>query len=752
MDARPLWKILVSLSILTSLLPGSMVVQSAANPDFSIEFEKTIQTYIQGQYIPYPFSIYTTGGFNEPVSLAVTGLPEGFTHTWSANPAEAPGEGALFLTSTNTLRAPVELTVTGIAGTLEHSASLWLTPYAFADMGDGIRALVLRTGFFSTAANGDTVFYGVTSYLHPRLYRFNVTTEKVDLVVPIPEGEGSWALVMEGNDLYIGTYDFSHANALFRYHIDSGTLEKLFTLDANFAYCIKVYNRHVYLGLYPKGTIADFDIDAGTLAYLGPFTMDKYVRSIEFYGDKLYAGLGATAHLIEYSLTDGTRRELLPADYATDSFVYDQVRVGTKLFLKLDPSQRIVEYDLASGEFTQMANNWDQAAGTDQPDFSPDSVHFAFRNAGGSLAEWNTTHNTLERLLTSDSPFRIRCPECWGIRIVNEQYIQAVSPEGIYYKVDFGGHILHTVDLIEAGLEPFGEPVQSLTANQGRIFVAGSWRLRELNIPAKSDKLYSVLVEPKSMTLMGDELFTAHYPYARLYRYPLSIFDGAAPPDLMDPAYRFLEIQEQQNRPKKIISNEQNHTILVGTEPDYGLYGGALTYYDTVSGGTYSSRNIVPNQTIESMAYDSADPNIAYLGTSPIGGTGTTILDEPGHVVKWDLTTRNKLFDVIPFNLRRAVTSLISLPGKLLGVYESNCVFELDPGTGELLKYKFFTPHLLVLAANGQVYGETGAGIFRLNLDTLEPEYLTEGFKSLAIHYSALEADQAESRVYFIDH
>src|SRR5437879_8755910 len=59
----------------------------AAPPDFALSAAPASQTVIQGGSTSYDVTISPTGGFTDPVTLSVSGLPTGAGGSFTSNPA-----------------------------------------------------------------------------------------------------------------------------------------------------------------------------------------------------------------------------------------------------------------------------------------------------------------------------------------------------------------------------------------------------------------------------------------------------------------------------------------------------------------------------------------------------------------------------------------------------------------------------------------------------------------------------------------
>ena len=106
----------------------TLVVSAALDPDFSISAAPSSQTVAAGSGTSYTSTITASGGFSGAVSLSISGLPTGANGAF--NPSSVSGSGSSTLNITTSANTPVgsyTLTITGISGSLTHSATSVLT-------------------------------------------------------------------------------------------------------------------------------------------------------------------------------------------------------------------------------------------------------------------------------------------------------------------------------------------------------------------------------------------------------------------------------------------------------------------------------------------------------------------------------------------------------------------------------------------------------------------------------------------------
>jgi hypothetical protein len=97
---------------------------AAAQPGFSVAAVPSSQTVVQGGSADFSATVSRTGGFSDPVTLSVTGVPAGATATFSPNPSDS--STLTIATSSTTPAGTYLLTITGAAGATTHSTSATL--------------------------------------------------------------------------------------------------------------------------------------------------------------------------------------------------------------------------------------------------------------------------------------------------------------------------------------------------------------------------------------------------------------------------------------------------------------------------------------------------------------------------------------------------------------------------------------------------------------------------------------------------
>ena len=203
--------------------------------------------------------------------------------------------------------------------------------------GVALKSISTYAGFFTQDDEGDQIFYGTTrSGEYCRFFRYNITNNIVDWVVPIQEAKGAWTILQDGYYLYIGTYQPA---SLYQYNLLTMNLKKIGDLgNEEYIWDMKQQGRILYIGTYPSASVFSFNMDTGALENLGRLSHENYVRSLEIVDNKIYTGIGAKAELIEFNIETKTGTNILPPQYADNSFVFNITRVGNMLMIGLSPS------------------------------------------------------------------------------------------------------------------------------------------------------------------------------------------------------------------------------------------------------------------------------------------------------------------------------------------------------------------------------------------------------------------------------
>jgi hypothetical protein len=207
-------------------------------------------------------------------------------------------------------------------------------------------------------------------------------------------------------------------------------------------------------------------------------------------------------------------------------------------------------------------------------------------------------------------------------------------------------------------------------------------------------------------------LYAGVYPYGGVLVYdpdqPYAL--GTNPRELFR-----LQNDHGQNRPVAIVGTPD--TLYVGSTPDYGQWGGALTAYDLATGTVTVTRDIVPDQAVVSLAVLG---DTLWGGSSIAGGGGTTPRATEAKLFSVDLATGEKTGEYTPVPGADAIDALTEGPdGRLWGL-ASGVLFAFDPIRRRVVRRKDLPggssgwQDEIHVNPNGYVYASSGGQLLRI--------------------------------------
>jgi streptogramin lyase len=228
--------------------------------------------------------------------------------------------------------------------------------------------------------------------------------------------------------------------------------------------------------------------------------------------------------------------------------------------------------------------------------------------------------------------------------------------------------------------------------------------------------------EAYSMGNLEGRLYICSYPAARL-----SVYDPARPYRFgTDPDSNPRDIgrmDEVSYRPRAMVTGPLGR-VWTASIPDYGLWGGPLSWYDprTERFGTY--RDIAGAASCWSLAW-LREHDLLAVGTTIQGGTGTQPRVRQATLFLWDYKGERKVWEGDPGRPTASINALaVGGDGRLFGTLSGGDappeLFVFDPGT------RTFTHRLalpegrpldlgLQVGPDGMIYGFTASCLYRLN-------------------------------------
>ncbi|MFB3787782.1 MAG: hypothetical protein ACE15F_15590 [bacterium] len=244
--------------------------------------------------------------------------------------------------------------------------------------------------------------------------------------------------------------------------------------------------------------------------------------------------------------------------------------------------------------------------------------------------------------------------------------------------------------------------------------------------------------EAYSMANLDGAMYISSYPGAHVSVYdPTKPYRFGASPD-SNPR-ELGRIDDISYRPRSTLAGPRGRVWLASI-PDYGLWGGPLSYYDPRAGEKKAYYRIFGDGSCYTLAHLEA-PRLLAIGTSIAGGSGTQPKIEQADLLLWDYTAEKIVWQGRPDRPVNTFNALVvHANGKLYGTITGGApaeLFEFDPAA------KSFTARWplpqgspldlgLQNGPDGFIYGFTNTCIYRFDPNNRQNEVILRGEFSIA--------------------
>lgn len=455
----------------------------------------------------------------------------------------------------------------------------------------------------------------------------------------LPVGIGSWGIIQgrDGN-IYLGSYNGGEL-LCFNPRTDQWIPLPQAPADfrkREFIICdlAQAPGGKIYYGTYPGCHLACYDPRARKVTDLGRAADENYLRHVAITpGGIVLCGVGTRhSRIIAYDPKTGKFSEIEPAQYQ-NSGVSTQPFVSSK-FVVQPGSSNVLVYDARTLKLLHAFPVRD-ASGFNLLDAS----HLLYQEDGGPIKTMDLrtgatrTYYSSPGLVADGRWYVARGGNLVGLRVQSYVYVNVKSGRAERRRIPVDGLGQEVLWLRSApdGLI-YGGP------GLGQTMFSYNPKTRELKsydqvIDQSGEIYYGIPYRGKIYTISYVEATLAVFDPARLWN------QGDAPDS--NPR-TLLRIPKQQYRPVGGIHAGPGGKLYIGTQPDYGLLGGALSVYDPATGKLQVYRNIIPSEEISAVA---ADDRYVYCGADPAGGGGSKPAATAAHFFVWDPATHRVIFD-----------------------------------------------------------------------------------------------------------
>jgi len=240
--------------------------------------------------------------------------------------------------------------------------------------------------------------------------------------------------------------------------------------------------------------------------------------------------------------------------------------------------------------------------------------------------------------------------------------------------------------------------------------------------------------EAYSMANLNEKIYISSYPGATISEYdPYKPYHFGTQPG--DNPRDLGRIDDISYRPRSTLAGPMGR-IWVASIPDYGMWGGPLSYYDPQTGEKKAYYRICGDASCYTLAHLSKQELIA-VGTNIYGGSGTQPKVDQATLFLLDYKAETKAWEGTLYRPVSTFSALLTGPdGKIYGTVtgggKPSELFVFDPVSRKFTDcIPLPTGHPLELGLqngpDGKIYGFTSSCIYRLDPATLSIEIVVKG-------------------------
>ncbi len=473
----------------------------------------------------------------------------------------------------------------------------------------------------------------------------------------IPVGIGSWGIIRgrDGN-LYLGSYnggtlmcfDPRKERWIALPQMSEDYRKKEFII----ASLVQTPNNNIYYGTYPGCRLVRCDLDKGVLEDVGsPAPEENYLRGLETTaaGVVLCGVATQRARTVAYLPKTRTFKTLTPEEFQKPGFSPPMV---TANYIAEASAGKIITYNARTLNLSRVYDSPDES-----DSFTPYEDDLLLYQQGREGLYLFDLRNGKKREFrrtplppATDRTYLTKAKEALYLRVQSYTVIGPRTSSFEWKRIPVDG---------------LGQGIFWLnTFSDGRIFGGPELGQTMFAWDPKSGRLdsYDQVID------YSGEIYYA-IPYrGKLYTISyikaiLAVFDPARPWNQgsgKDSNPRtILHIPDAQYRPVGGIHLGPGGKMYIGTQPDYGMLGGALSVFDPETEGIEVHRNIIPDQQITAVA---TDAKWVYAASSPGGGGGAKPKGRTGHFFVWDPTAKKIVYD-LELEPGRGISAMTSANG-----------------------------------------------------------------------------------------
>lgn len=607
----------------------------------------------------------------------------------------------------------------------DHLTSLGRAGWREERVGPQITTVNVMGAAFGTAA-GRSVAYGAVMGEPGMLAIVDASSGKIVRMLPAHGSGGSYSvLAAKSGDVFMS----SHPNGfLYRLRPGASEIENVGVPSpgVTFIWDIVEGDGMIFGACYPKSVLFQYDPQKNAFRDMGSAVAgEDYARCIVYHPQrkKLYVGIGSHAGLLEVDPATGAKRDIMPARYKSEHFVYSIGLDGDYLIARLDPSNAGFVLNLATGDVVTTISDFNSSAVS-----SAGPKGDAYYMGGGRLYRFDATTQRIED--TGARPNSFAKAFSWNQGDANTPVLQFMVANG-----DVLDYTPSTKKLDRKPSQIPGQPVyiQNITEGpDGNIYSSGYvvGKVGIYNPQTGKNHEFGGVRQAEGMAVIDSRIFFGTYPRAII-----SVLDTARPQSKGNPRDLFRLEEEGQDRPFGMLAVPEENKLFIGTVPGYGLLGGALTIYDLATSAVDVHRGVIPNQSVVTLAYRDG---MIYAGTSTWGGLGIERTERDAKLFIWDVKLNEKIFETVPIAGKQGLSGFrFGSDGNLWGWAEGDR-FVFDPAMREIIfksaEFKtdgpprhYWRGGFMLPEKDGAFFGMNMGSLYRIDVKTRKLDVLAKG-------------------------
>lgn len=589
------------------------------------------------------------------------------------------------------------------------------------NLGDAALSLTIQGGAISRANNE---VYFVLNGDPGRFYAVNASTGAVNFSQEVPGTTQTWAVVVEPNSNKV-YFSSTNDGKLWRY--DPNSMPKKIDWvgtnpapNSTFTWDLDADANGKLIGsTYSEpndGRIYEFNTNASTNPFSDfnnkdiMFSGQDYVRGAAVTNSYVYAGIGATKHLMRMDrATEVTQEIPLPSNSQNEpiqgqpGFVHNIWVYNGKLFVLHGTSLIIMNENPPGTNYTTALQIGPINSKISPPSPYNSNLIYYHNKIDNKIWSYNTATNATA-VVSSD---RLPNTEMRAAEWINVggTYKLAMLFSDTDYRLFDPSVSPGPITTLDLNISEGPITIQSLALGPDNKLYLGGFidSLSVFDIISQAYQLQKYIPESPNQIeetgfLNGKTYFGA-YSGARIYRY-----DPSQPYSYGETATNnpgLIKSIQGQDRPYAFASGDNK--LFIGTIPKYGAVGGALITFTETPGtsGSWSQPHTDfvsgSNQSISALAYRS---NLLYGGTTISGGLNSTPTATSAKLFKWntalDQLSLEKELEIDDFTPTLIGHLTFDAAGNLWGAahgkrdngIETFAIFEMNPVDFSVISYK----------------------------------------------------------------